>query len=94
MVEGNWPWRKGGRRNNGGGMRWRKKNVQEGGGGAIIACVIVGENLYGPAVWNKKGRNMFYTFIWFHIRVSVTRIERNGKHETLLIGQPFLCSVR
>ena len=32
---------------------------------------------------------MFYTFIWFHIRVSVTRIERNGKHETLLIGLPF-----
>ncbi len=35
-------------------MRWKRKNVQEGGGGAIIACVIVGENLNGPAVWNKK----------------------------------------
>ncbi len=38
------------------GMRWRRKNVQEGGGGAIIACVIVGENLNGPAVWNNKNR--------------------------------------
>ncbi len=40
-------------------MRWRRKNVQEGGGGAIIACVIVGENLYCPAVWNKKRAGCF-----------------------------------